>query len=122
MATIVLQTLKIYDLDITNCREQTHDHTSNMSGAYSGLQARIKEMNALAVFVPCSAHSLNLVGSYAAVCCETAVSFFSNLQALIQFFFDLHTYTESFSFETEAKFNSFKNFKNLLIYTHIFIL
>ncbi|KAL4082431.1 hypothetical protein QTP88_029898 [Uroleucon formosanum] len=66
MATIVLQTLKNYDLDIANCRGQSYDNASNMSGAYSGLQARIKEVNSLAVFVPCSAHSLNLVGSCAA--------------------------------------------------------
>lgn len=86
MATIVLQTLKNYDLDIANCRGQSYDNASNMSGAYSGLQARIKEVNSLAVFVPCSAHSLNLVGSCAAESCEAAISFFSNLQALYNFF------------------------------------
>ncbi|KAL4152988.1 hypothetical protein QTP88_000821 [Uroleucon formosanum] len=86
MATIVLQTLKNYDLDIANCRRQSYDNASNMSGAYSGLQARIKEVNSLAVFVPCSAHSLNLVGSCAAESCEAAISFFSNLQTLYNFF------------------------------------
>lgn len=80
------QTLKNYDLDIANCRRQSYDNASNMSGAYSGLQARIKEVNPLAVFVPCSAHSLNLVGSCAAESCEAAISFFSNLQALYNFF------------------------------------
>lgn len=29
----------------------------NMSGQYSGLQARIKEINPLADYIPCSAHS-----------------------------------------------------------------
>ena len=32
-----------------------------MSGKYSGLQARLKEMNKLAIYVPCVGHSLNLV-------------------------------------------------------------
>ena len=86
MATIVLQTLKNYDLDIANCRGQSYNDASNMSGAYSGLQARKKEVNPLAVFVSYSAHSLNLVGSCAAESCEAAISFLSNLQALYNFF------------------------------------
>ncbi|XP_025407314.1 uncharacterized protein LOC112681265, partial [Sipha flava] len=45
---------------------QSYDNAKNMSGLYSGLQARIKEISPLADFVPCSAHSLNLVGSCAA--------------------------------------------------------
>ncbi|XP_025409880.1 uncharacterized protein LOC112683189 [Sipha flava] len=41
-------------------RGQSYDNAKNMSGLYSGLQARIKEISPLADFVPCSAHSLNL--------------------------------------------------------------
>lgn len=100
MATIVLETLKNYDLDIADCRGQSYDNASNMSGAYTGLQARIKEVNPLAVFIPCSAHSLNLVGTCAAGCCEAAISFFSNLQALYNFFL-----ISNFSIEIEAKFD-----------------
>ena len=37
------------------------DNGSNMSGKYSGLQARIWERNPLADYIPCFAHSLNLV-------------------------------------------------------------
>ncbi|XP_050521721.1 zinc finger MYM-type protein 1-like [Daktulosphaira vitifoliae] len=86
IVTIVLDTLKNYDLDIADCRGQSYDNASNMAGAYSDLKARIKEVNALVLFVSCSAHPLNLVGSCAAECCETSISFFSNLQALYNFF------------------------------------
>ncbi|KAF2882434.1 hypothetical protein ILUMI_23753 [Ignelater luminosus] len=40
-----------------------------MTGHYSGLQDRIKKKSKLAKFVPCTAHSLNLVGICAAECC-----------------------------------------------------
>lgn len=36
------------DFDIMNCRGQSYDNASNMSGIYSGLQARIKTINPLA--------------------------------------------------------------------------
>ncbi|XP_008178879.1 zinc finger MYM-type protein 1-like [Acyrthosiphon pisum] len=64
----VFLVLDSHGLDINNCRGQSYDNASNMSGMYTGLQARIKEVNPLATFVPCSAHSLNLVG-----CLETAI-------------------------------------------------
>ncbi|KAB0790847.1 hypothetical protein PPYR_14870, partial [Photinus pyralis] len=47
---------------IQDCRGQTYDNASNMSGRYSGLQARLKEKCEFTSFVPCSAHSLNLAG------------------------------------------------------------
>ncbi|CAH1111754.1 unnamed protein product [Psylliodes chrysocephalus] len=33
------------NLDISNCRGQSYDNASNMSGIYSGVQARIKQLN-----------------------------------------------------------------------------
>lgn len=36
-----------------------------MSRRYTGLQARIKNLNPLAIYVPCGGHSLNLVGTSA---------------------------------------------------------
>ncbi|XP_025414632.1 uncharacterized protein LOC112686517 [Sipha flava] len=49
---------------------QSYDNAKNMSGIYSGVQVRIKDVISLADIVPCSAHSLNLVGMYAASCFE----------------------------------------------------
>lgn len=86
MAEAVFSTLKKYNLDISRLRGQSYDNAKNMSGIYSGLQARIKEVAPLADFIPCSAHSLNLVGSYAASCCKEANSFFYFVQNVYTFF------------------------------------
>ena len=59
-------------IGIENCRGQSYDNASNLSGRYNGLQARIKQLNKFAEYVPCFAHSLNLVGICAAECCEEA--------------------------------------------------
>ncbi|KAG8177468.1 hypothetical protein JTE90_008652 [Oedothorax gibbosus] len=57
-----------------------------MSGVYIGVQARIKELNPLAEYAPCSAHSLNLIGSCAAESCTEGISFFGWLQSFFNFF------------------------------------
>ena len=86
LAQAILSLFEELDLNIANCRGQSYDNASNMSGAYSGLQARIKAVNPLAEFVPCAAHSLNLVGTCAAESCAAAVHFFSILQGVYNFF------------------------------------
>lgn len=43
LADAVFMVLEENDIDINNCRGQSYDNASNMSGVYSGLQARIKE-------------------------------------------------------------------------------
>ena len=58
----VLEILKENGLNITDCRAQSCDNASNMSGKYEGLQAYLKAENRLAHYVPCVGHSLNLVG------------------------------------------------------------
>ncbi|KAG7171643.1 hypothetical protein Hamer_G014783 [Homarus americanus] len=67
-------------------RGQSYDNAANMSGIYTGLQARIKAMNPLAYYVPCAGHSLNLVGTSAASSCLGSVSYSRFLQALYNFF------------------------------------
>ncbi|XP_060881953.1 uncharacterized protein LOC132953587 [Metopolophium dirhodum] len=57
-----------------------------MSGSYSGLQARVKEINNLIYFVPCAAHSLNLVGTHAVDSSKEAVKYFGLMQHLFTFF------------------------------------
>lgn len=49
-------------IDINNCRAKCYDNATNMSGIYRGLQTRIKKLNPLIKWVPCTAHTLNLVG------------------------------------------------------------
>lgn len=82
----ILDTLLELGIPISNCRGQSYDNASNMSGIYTGVQARIKEINPRAEFIPCAAHSLNLVGNCAASSCSEAVYFFSLIQELYNFF------------------------------------
>lgn len=69
-------------MKIENCRGQTYDNASNMSGKYKGVQAEIKKKNKLAHYVPCAAHSLNIVGESSVDECVEATSFFGYLQKL----------------------------------------
>jgi len=48
-------------LDIQDCRGQGYDNGSNMRGKSQGVRARLLEINSKALFLPCGAHSLNLV-------------------------------------------------------------
>ena len=73
-------------VNIANCRGQSYDNASNMSGRYNGLQARIKQLNKFAEYVPCFAHSLNLVGKCAAECYEEANVFFAFVRNTYTFF------------------------------------
>ncbi|XP_065650305.1 uncharacterized protein LOC136078462 isoform X2 [Hydra vulgaris] len=63
MSNVVMDFLNSHNIPIENCRGQSYDNARNMSGQYSGLQSRIKSFNYFAEYVPCSAHSLNLVGT-----------------------------------------------------------
>ncbi|XP_065673891.1 zinc finger MYM-type protein 1-like [Hydra vulgaris] len=86
MRNVVMDFLNSHNIPIENCRGQSYDNARNMSGQYSGLQSRIKSFNSFAEYVPCSAHSLNLVGTCAAESCNSATSFFMLLQELYNFF------------------------------------
>jgi len=50
-------------ISLDDCRGQSYDNASNMSGKYNGWQAKLKEQHPLIVHVPCAGHSLNLVGN-----------------------------------------------------------
>jgi len=71
--------LKNNDID-ANCRAQTYDNASNMSGKYHGLQAYIRNKNELAYYVPCIGHSLNFIDECSVDACLDAINFFSFLQ------------------------------------------
>lgn len=86
LSTTILNELDCLNLDILNCRGQSYDNASNMAGRYSGLQARIKDVSPLAEYVPCAAHSLNLVGINAVQCCNQVISFFGIVQNIYNFF------------------------------------
>ena len=82
----VMNALDIAGINLRDCRGQSYDNAANMAGAYTGLQARIKAVNEYAEFVPCAAHSLNLVGTAAASCCAASTNYFMFVQAIFNFF------------------------------------
>ncbi|XP_003738764.1 zinc finger MYM-type protein 1-like, partial [Galendromus occidentalis] len=93
-------------IDLKNCRGQSYDNAANMSGSYKGLQARIKAVNEFAEFVPCSAHSLNLVGTAAASCCPESTRYFMFLQGIYNFFSATPTRWEKLKHETKLTLKS----------------
>lgn len=74
-------------INLADCRGQSYDNASNMSGKYNGVQALVKEkFGAAAEYVPCYAHSLNLVGVCAAQACPEVVQFFDFVENIYVFF------------------------------------
>ncbi|XP_053561928.1 zinc finger MYM-type protein 1-like [Bombina bombina] len=86
IAETLLEQLKLIQLPIENLRGQGYDNGSNMKGKQNGAQKRILDLNPLAFFVPCNAHSLNLVVNDAARCCLEATTFFGLVQQIYNYF------------------------------------
>ncbi|XP_065664785.1 zinc finger MYM-type protein 1-like [Hydra vulgaris] len=86
MAKQVLQYLReVCSIDYSKCRGQSYDNAANMSGCYKGMQKKILEENEFAIYIPCAAHSLNLVGRSAIDSCLEAVNFHT-VQLIYTFF------------------------------------
>lgn len=73
-------------LEIANVRGQSYDNGANMVGKYKGVQARILALNENARFIPCTAHSLNLIGVNAANIIPQMQTFFGIIQQTYNFF------------------------------------
>ncbi|XP_053575281.1 zinc finger MYM-type protein 1-like [Bombina bombina] len=86
IAETLLEQLKLIQLPIENLRGQGYDNGSNMKGKQNGAQKRILDLNPRAFFVPCNAHSLNLVVNDAARCCLEATTFFGLVQQIYNYF------------------------------------
>lgn len=85
LTNVLLSKLKEMKLPISNMRGQGYDNGSNMRGKTAGVQNRILNINPRAFFVPCSAHSLNLVVNDSALSCSDAVNFFMVLQEVYNY-------------------------------------
>lgn len=81
----ITATLSEYDLNLLDCRGQSYDNAANMFGCYGELQAKITNLCALALYVPCAAHSLNLVGIPAVKTILPVSMFFEYLQDMYSF-------------------------------------
>ena len=68
------------DIDIADCRGQSYDNASKISGRYTEMQVNISEINPLALFIAKCGHSLNLVGECALCCCERNMSCTTRVQ------------------------------------------
>lgn len=86
IANLIVEQLVKYNIPLDDCRGQGYDNGANMAGLYNGAQAIISEINPLALFSNCGAHSLNLCGANAAECCEEAITFFGMVQKTYNFF------------------------------------
>jgi len=82
----ILTSLSKNNIQLTYCRDQSYDNEANMAGKWKGVQARISARNDLTRFIPCIAHSLNLVGLNAAKNSTEVEKFFDIIQKLFNFF------------------------------------
>nr|CAI5826314.1 unnamed protein product [Callosobruchus analis] len=82
----ILEKLEVDGLNIQDLRGQGYDNGSNMAGKYNGVQAKIKQINENADYVPCAAHSLNLSGVHAASVTPDMITFFGIIQKIFVFF------------------------------------
>ncbi|GBP43487.1 Zinc finger HIT domain-containing protein 1 [Eumeta japonica] len=86
MFSVIISELETLGINIEDCHGQSYDNAANMSSMYNGLQAKIRNQAPFAFYVPCSAHSLNLVATADAVSCTEACRFFIMLQEIYVIF------------------------------------
>lgn len=86
LLNFVLNLFSQLNLDIQNLRGQGYDNGSNIRGKHNELQKKILEINNRAFYVPCSAHSLNLVVNDAANISHETINFFDIIQEIYVFF------------------------------------
>lgn len=58
-----LNKLEVVKLDIQDCSGQGFNNDANMAGKYQRLSEHILEISNLSIFVPYSAHNLNVAGA-----------------------------------------------------------
>ncbi|KAL0420690.1 UNVERIFIED_CONTAM: hypothetical protein Slati_3091900 [Sesamum latifolium] len=78
--------LESLDLNVNDVRGQGYDNGSNMKEKKQGVQTRLLEINARALYMPCAYHSLNLTLSDMTHSCVKAVLFFGVVQRIYTLF------------------------------------
>jgi hypothetical protein len=86
LAHEIMKKLATDGLSLSDCRGQGYDNGANMAGIHNGAQAVITQHNNNARFVPCAAHSLNLVGVHSASVSSVMVNFFGTIQSVFNYF------------------------------------
>ena len=82
----IVNSIQSNGFDMAKCRGQGYDGAANMSGVYSGVQARIREMEPLAKYVHCAAHNLNLTLNDSVKDITQLRTFYETVEALYVFF------------------------------------
>jgi hypothetical protein len=85
-ASLILKRLEELKIPFKDCRGQSYDNGANMRGKNNGVQTRLLEMNPRALFVPCEAHTLNLVVADADKSSVDATGYFGILHELYTLF------------------------------------
>lgn len=83
---MMLSRLCEHGIDVKDCRGQGYDNRANMSGKIKGVRSRIQQKYPAALFSPCAAHSLNLVGIHAASSFPEMKTFFESVNRLYVLF------------------------------------
>ncbi|XP_067122405.1 zinc finger MYM-type protein 1-like [Centruroides vittatus] len=86
LTNVLLDFLETHNICLGDLRGQGYDNGANMKGRNNGLQKKILELNPRAFYVPCAAHSLNLVVNDAAKASLEITNFFAIVQELYVFF------------------------------------
>lgn len=86
LSVLILNRLEELNIPFDDCRGQSYDNGANMKGRNKGVQARLLEKNPRALYVPCGAHTLNLVVADAAKSSTDAISYFGSVQKLYNLF------------------------------------
>lgn len=86
LTNVLLDFLETHNIPLGDLRGQGYDNGANMKGRNNGLQKKVLDLNPRAFYVPCAAHSLNLVINDAAKASLEITSFFVIVQELYVFF------------------------------------
>ena len=70
IANKILEELNLYGVDLSKMRGQGYNGAASMSGQFNGVQKHVRSQIPTAIYVHCSAHSLNLAISNA---CQQSV-------------------------------------------------
>lgn len=85
-SSLILKRLEELNIPFEDCRGQSYDNGANMKGKNKGVQAKLLQLNSRAFYVPCGAHTLNLVVDDAAKSSPDALSYFGHLTKLFKLF------------------------------------
>ncbi|KAJ3610040.1 hypothetical protein NHX12_022134 [Muraenolepis orangiensis] len=86
LSALILKRLEDLNIPFDDCRGQSYDNGANMRGKRKGVQVRLLAINPRALFVPCAAHTFNLVVVDAARSSQDTVGYFGYLQKMFTLF------------------------------------